>query len=205
MLVIKILFIMFLFSNHTWAKDNITKIELSANSKIVDVKVINKEIPNDDLNFYGMIIGKSNLSDVEKKFKKGKIISSGDAGKSITYICYFFSDRDEVIYFKSSEMGGKDKTITSVSLHRRKLNSIESQKCSSLKELSKVAVWPSMKKIDLIKFKGQPSKNYENSLIYYYQTERKTELGISDVSSTAEYYFKNNELVELYISKIESY
>lgn len=205
MLVINILFILFFSENYTLAKDNLIRMETSKNSKLLDVKVINKEIPDKDLFFYGLVIGKSKLSDVGKIFKKGEVISSGDAGKNISFICYILPDHDEVIYFKSGEMGGENKIITSVTLRKRNLNQIESQKCLVVKGFSKLAVWPGMKKMDIIKLKGQPSKYDKDSLIYYYQTEKQTTSGLLDVSSSAEYYFKNNELLELNISKVESY
>lgn len=182
---------------------------LSNGQKIITVKSINQKQPENELTILGFTLGRSILKEIQDKIPGKEIYHEGDAGKSIYRLCYKGTD-GTFVTFESSEMGGRNHIMTSISISSLEIPIRFQKFCANSKLITKeIVVEPGIKldltKNEIQKLKGSPSKELTSFLYYEYQTVEHLSKKQIDILSTLELHFKKNKLKKLSISKIESY
>lgn len=197
-----------LFPFLTLANEKKVTLEVSKGKKIYNVKVLNGIPEEKYFKILDWEIGKSKLSDVQSKL--GGIIShTGEAAYSTYSLCYAGKD-GSVLTFESSEIGGGEHIITSVSLDS--LNNFKSNikiDCEGSEKVSKGLKFGDMvfiqTKYSEIKRKFKtPSKELNDLIVYYFQesiTENNKEW---DVSAIIEIYQKKNKTRKVVFTKLKT-
>lgn len=172
------------------------------------IEVIAKKQPDSELTVLGITVGKSTLDEVKAKFKSKDFYHEGDAGESLSVLC-FKSSNGSTIAFESGEMGGSEHKITSISINGPKkayrLNKI-CEKTSLIKSklvINGVSLGLSP---DLIKrVTGKPSKQSTDHFLYQYEAHDKTDKGQIDTVSRLEIEFVQDAVAAFNISKVETF
>jgi hypothetical protein len=79
----------------------------------------------------GIAVEQSQFLDVTKTFGKTMLIKIGDAATAETYACYLSRDRNEALYFTSSEMGGGT-TVNGIDIKTATVQSLKDCQPTSL-------------------------------------------------------------------------
>lgn len=190
------------------ASENKVTLEVSNEKRIKNVKVL-KNIPEEKyFKILDWEIGKSRITDVQVVL--GGIISHhGDAANSVYSICYTGKD-SSVLTFESSEIGGEEHIITSVSLEesaqvsaRNKLNCESSSKISKEVKFGDIAFLqerPSkIKKI----FKNS-SKSLDNLIVYYFNETIVENLKEWNIAVIFEIYTKKDKIEKIVLTKTKT-
>lgn len=182
---------------------------LSNGQNIITVKSIKQKQPENELTILGFTLGRSTLKEVQDKIPGKEIYHEGDAGKSIYRLCYK-GINGTFVTFESSEMGGRNHIMTSISISSLKIPIRFQKHCANSNLITKeIVVEPGIKleltKNEIQKLKGSPSKESANWLYYEYQTVEHLPKNQIDILSTLELHFEKNKLKKISISKVESY
>ena len=192
----------------SWADKSKELIELRDEAKASNVKYIEKKQPDSELTIAGIIIGKSRLSKVQKKFKGNPIFHEGDAGNSLYVLCYETSNGTILTFESNGEMGGPDHTITSAAIYDSKSSYRLKMKCAkstSIGVLQFHDIYLGMTQSTAKKTRGKPSKETPEYLLYEYHSTEKVNGKQADIVSSVEMRFSNGKASEISVSKVESF
>jgi hypothetical protein len=191
-----------------FAKNTETSVVLADGKTVQGVKIIERIQSDKELSLSGIIVGKSQLSDVKKRFQGNDIFHDGDAGASIYILCYTGSDGTLVAFESGGEMGGEDHTLTSAQVfatstaYRFKDHCASSDKINNKIEAGGVHLGMTTDAVK--KMKGMPSRELSDLILYNFEVEKKNKKGPYTVSSGLELNFLNNKLIHFELSKVES-
>lgn len=124
-----------------------------------------------------ILLGETKLTDVSRVIGSGAIMQQGDAGDSLSYLCYTLDGKgaSERLWLKSSELGGGEYIDGLMFITLKTTN--DTDKCPIID----LSAWPvaldngvamGMDKDDLIQKLGEPSKRAGNFMAYRYHTVR---------------------------------
>lgn len=182
---------------------------------------IRHEMINDDhITILGFIVGKHSLLDVQNELGEVDALPRKEhAPEQICYVSVRPSERT-IIIFESGPLGGW-KYLTAFSLVSEKSDFKYVQLCKKTSLVSpdiatKSGLKLGMSKEDLMAIMGKPSKIIDDNYFYLYDFQSKmtpeeikligsTSYPYFDVSSAVFAKFDKSKLIEITISKVESY
>jgi hypothetical protein len=184
------------------------KLELFP-GKILNVVPLTASVRDENLTVGGIQIGSSTLADVEKIFGRAVLAKVGDAGNSVSHICYTF-DQGAAIIFSSGELGGSNHVIDSISIHRSIFGLSRNLGCQNAaiapqntKTTSGLGLHSSI--LDFHKLSPRPSYADEKVYVYHWQYSKMIDKNSYDVSVVVAAELADNQIVALHLSKIETY
>ncbi|MCX6119053.1 MAG: hypothetical protein NT027_16070 [Proteobacteria bacterium] len=184
------------------------KLELFP-GKILNVIPLTGSVRDENLTVGGIEIGSSTLADVEHIFGQAFVAKVGDAGSSVSHICYMF-DQGSAIIFSSGELGGSNHVIDSISIHKSIFGLSRNLGCQAstiapqnTKTTSGLGLHSSI--LDLNKLSPRPSYADEKIYVWHWQYSKMIDKNSYDVLVSIAAELSDNQIVALHLSKIETY
>lgn len=185
-------------------KISLLLLVISLNSATAQVAKIQ---PDRELTVLGITVGKTTMNEVKEKFKAKEIHHEGDADTMLYALC-FYGPGSSTIAFESSEEGGNEKVVKSISINSTQ-NSYKLKKICQKTSLIKTKLVINGISLgmspDLVqKLVGTPVKQDTNTIEYKYSIQEKTETGQKNTQSDMTIEFKDSMSNKITVNKTES-